>query len=232
LKRKIIKIDQATCNGCGQCVDACHEGAIALVGGKARLVSETYCDGLGACIGECPVGAIKIEEREAPEFNEAAVKKHLSGAHEHHHHHEGHACPGSAMRTMKREHVGKAEKVSSSLGQWPVQMMLVNTKASYFKGSDLLLAADCVPFAYANFHTEMLAGRSIAIGCPKLDDAQLYIEKLTEIIKFNDLKSITVVVMEVPCCSGLVHIAKEAIKASGRTVPLKQITVSLEGDIL
>ncbi len=237
MKRKIIKIDESKCNGCGLCVSACAEGAIQMVNGKAKLVSDNYCDGLGACLGECPQGAIKIIEREADVFDETAVKKHLDKAKskmEKHQHHAG--CPGMAMHSFEKKLTSKstspAAKAESELTQWPVQLHLVPPSAPYWEGADLLISADCVPFTYANFHSELLKGRKLVIACPKLDDTDPYLEKLTEIIRDNDIKSVTVARMEVPCCGGIAMIAQRAVQESGKDIPFKVITISIRGEII
>ena len=206
--RNVVSIDEEKCDGCGECVPACAEGAIQIVDGKARLISETYCDGLGACLGECPQDAITIEEREAEEFDEDAVRRHL-----------------------EKESAAAAEVVSR-LGNWPVQIQLLPAKAPYFEGASLLIAADCVPFAYADFHSEFLEGKTLLIGCTKLDSAEFYRKKLAQIFIQNDIKSIDVVYMEVPCCFGLVHLVHESIKESGKDIPLTLIKVGIRGDII
>jgi len=247
--RNIVKIDEEKCDGCGQCVDACVEGAIEIIDGKAKLVSEIYCDGLGACLGECPQGAITIEQRQAEEFDEEATKAHLatksSEAQQdlsqdddmHGHKHEGFKCPGSMMKVFEQKQKSKSARagdaeIVSQLSHWPVQLKLVSPYAPYFKNADLLLAADCVPFAMADFHNRLLTGRSIAIACPKLDDAEFYREKLAEMIKVGLPNSLVVVHMEVPCCFGLTHIAKEAIGRSGVSLTFEDITVGVQGDII
>ena len=241
--RNIVKIDENKCNGCGQCVTACAEGAIQMVNGKAKLVSETYCDGLGACLGHCPQDAITVEQREAADFDEAATHEYLKklktqakpaapkpAA-------EGFVCPGMRMmqfdKTPAPAPAVPANNSSrpSQLAQWPVQLHLVSPMAPYFAGAELVLTADCVPFAMADFHEKLLAGRAIAIACPKLDDCLPYVDKLAQLIKHNQLKSITVVHMEVPCCMGLVRIAQQAIEKAGVEVPFKEITISLQGQI-
>jgi len=238
MHRKIVNIDEEKCTGCGQCATACAEGAIAIIDGKAKLVSEIYCDGLGACLGECPEDAITIIERDAAEFNEEATEKHLKKLKsqkkvEHIH---GHSCPGSMMRELKRNSETSrdvpSEAIPSELTNWPVQLKLVSPSAPYFQGADLLLVADCVPFALADFHSRFLSGKPVIIGCPKLDDTDYYVEKLTEIIKRASLNSLTVVHMEVPCCSGLTYIANEAIEASGEDVPLNDVTITISGEVL
>lgn len=243
--RNVVKIDEEKCDGCGQCVDACVEGAIEIIDGKAKLVSEVYCDGLGACIGHCPQDAITVERREADEFDEDATKTYLAaksncaqdgllqdaGTHEH----EGFKCPGSMTKVFDQKSQSStavSDEIPSQLGHWPVQLKLVSPQAPYFKNADLLLAADCVPFAMGDFHNRLLSGRSVAVGCPKLDDAQLYIEKLAEIIKVGLPNSLTVSHMEVPCCSGLANIAKEAITRSGVILSFEDITIDLQGNII
>lgn len=223
VKRKIIKIDEDKCNGCGLCIPNCREGAIRLIDGKARLISDLFCDGLGACLGHCPKGAITIEEREAVPFDEKAAIAHaakpkargLCG------------CPSSKVMSLSSR--GRTE---SKLSNWPVQIKLVPTDASYFKGADILVAADCVPFAYPEFHEKLLRGKVLLVGCPKLDDIELYKEKIAEIIKNNELKSITYVRMEVPCCSGLVGAIQESIELSGKKVLFKEIVISIKGEVL
>lgn len=260
VKRKIIKIDEEKCNGCGNCIPACPEQAIQIVdtpeGPKARLVKEFYCDGLGACLGSCPTGALTIEERVADVYDEEAtiarikevapgmlethlkhLKEHAQELPEHHSHHSlgMSGCPGSKVMYWGERgpvDVKKSQKLKSELRQWPVQLTLVNPTAPYFQNADLLIAADCVPFAYASFHTEFLREKSLVIGCPKLDDIEFYREKLTEIFKQSDIKSITVVNMEVPCCFGLQHVVKESLKDSGKKIPYCEIVVSIRGEVL
>ena len=246
--RKVIKINEELCNGCGQCVPSCAEGAIQIIDGKARLVSDRYCDGLGACLGECPLGALSFEEREADEFDEQAVEvrlKEIGRTPEHHETkhacpsssgpaHSG-GCPGSRMFDFREETVeedtGETPKLRSELRQWPVKINLVNPSASYFEGADLVLAADCTAFAYASMHPDFMKGKALAIGCPKFDDVNSYIAKIKAIIEESGIKSITVVHMEVPCCMGLLYAAKEAIQASGKDIPLETIVVSIRGDV-
>jgi Fe-S-cluster-containing hydrogenase component 2 len=240
MRRKIVSIDEEKCNGCGECATACAEGAIEIIEGKAKLVSEIYCDGLGACLGECPEGAITIIERDAEEFDEKATEEHLKKTKGHkpkqqQHEHQGHSCPGSMMREMKRSESSKdvpTETTPSELTNWPVQLKLVSPRAPYFNGADLLLVADCVPFALADFHSRFLSGKPVIIGCPKLDDADFYIDKLTEIIKNSSLNSLTVVHMEVPCCSGLTYIANQAVEAAGVDVSLGDVTITISGEVL
>jgi Pyruvate/2-oxoacid:ferredoxin oxidoreductase delta subunit len=252
--RNIVCIDESKCDGCGLCITNCAEGALAIIDGKAKLIKDLYCDGLGACLGHCPQNAITVIEREAEEFDEKAVEEMLNSqgkalkhshqaqsqeaqpqAHVHEHHHEGGGCPGSRMRMLQRKEVETTErevKVSSKLRQWPVQLMLVPTAAPYFKGADLLITADCVPFAYANYHNDFLKGKAVVVGCPKLDDAGFYAEKLGDIIRINDLESVTVLRMEVPCCGGIAQAAKIGRDKSGVNIPIKVVTISLEGEVL
>jgi Fe-S-cluster-containing hydrogenase component 2 len=233
-KRAVIKINEELCNGCGQCASACHEGAIRMVGGKARLVSESYCDGLGACTGECPVGALSIEEREADVFMQDKAPPH---SHEAALGQVGHSCPHSAPRSLPGDvrpagdHV-PGTSISSALRNWPVQISLIPVNAPWLKGADLLVSADCVPFSLAGFHERMLAGKMLMIGCPKLDQADEYREKLALIFSVNDICSVEVVRMEVPCCGGLVHLVQEAVRASGKSIPCTLTKISIEGEIL
>lgn len=231
--RNIVKIDESKCNGCGLCATACAEGAIQIVNGKARLVSDSYCDGLGACLGHCPQDAITIEPREAAQFDEQAVKAHLG--HDAKKAEPVFACPGLAAHQFRPESTAPrsdAQAVPSQLSHWPVQLKLVSPTAPYFADADLLLVADCVPFAMGDFHSRFLKGHSVAVGCPKLDDAEFYIDKLAEILQANNLRSLTVVHMEVPCCSGLARIAREAIALSGRGIDFEDVTISLRGEVL
>lgn len=234
--RRIIHIDEDKCNGCGACASACHEGAIGMVGGKAKLLRDDYCDGLGDCLPTCPTGAITFIEREAAEYDEQAVlenKKRNSGAKP-----VFAGCPGQHMKQFDRSataNVSAAQAAQqpqqSQLAQWPCQIKLVPANAPYFNGAKLLIAADCTAYAYANFHSEFMKGKVTIIGCPKLDDAD-YSKKLTEIITANDIKSITVLRMEVPCCGGLEHGAINALKNSGKFIPWQVITISTDGRIL
>jgi len=231
--RNIVKIDEEKCDGCGQCANACAEGAIKIIDGKAKLVSEIYCDGLGACIGSCPQDAITIEKREAAEFDEEATKVHLVKQQETEQQ-SGFVCPGMMAKTLREKpngENGSKAAVSSQLSHWPVQLKLVSPQAPYFANSDLLLVADCVPFAMGDFHSRFLRGHSVVVGCPKLDNAEFYIEKLAAILKSNKLNSLTVIHMEVPCCFGLTHIAKDAIVRSGLKMAFKDITVDLHGNV-
>jgi NAD-dependent dihydropyrimidine dehydrogenase PreA subunit len=232
--RKIIRIDEEKCNGCGACVPACVEGALQIIDGKAKLISEMYCDGLGACLGECPQGAITIEERVAEEFDEEAVKLHLE---EKKHIMEELPCGCSSATVTQFERQGMTEVApreatnqQSMLGHWPVQLTLVPPMAPFLQGADLVLAADCVPFAYASFHRDFLENHSLLVACPKLDDFQAHLKKLTDILSHSQVKSLTVVHMEVPCCAGLVHMARQAIQLAGKDIPLKEITIGIRGD--
>lgn len=272
-KRKIIKIDEDKCNGCGLCIPNCKEGALKVIDGKVRLISDLFCDGLGACIGHCPQDAITIIEREAEEYDEEKVmahvikggnnviKEHIEHLKEHGqdeyveqamnflkkknievpeelrstpHSHGFSGCPGSAMKEFNNNDDNKVEglKQRSQLRQWPVQLHLVSPMAPYFKGKDVVLAADCVAYSLGNFHSDYLKGKSLAIACPKLDEGQeVYIEKMTSLIDDAKINTLTVMIMEVPCCGGLLHIAQEGAKAAKRKIPVKLIVVGLEGDI-
>lgn len=233
--RNIVKIDEEKCNGCGDCVSACAEGAIEVIDGKAKLVSEIYCDGLGACLGHCPQDAITVEQRQADEFDEEATKAYLAKKESPSPPQSGFVCPGTMAQNLREQHAKPADgsqvAAPSQLGQWPLQLKLVSPQAPYFANSDLILVADCVPFAMGDFHDRFLKNRSIAIGCPKLDDSQFYIDKMAEIIKMNKLNSLTVIHMEVPCCSGLTHIAKEAIANSGVKLSFEDVTIDLRGNV-
>ena len=229
--RRIIKIDEEKCDGCGACANACHEGAIDIVDGKAKLAREHYCDGLGDCLPNCHAGAITFEEREAPAYDEAAVMAAKHASHDHHHH-GGAACPGSQLRIMERgDTVPTPQAQVSQLAQWPCQIKLVPVNAPYFDGAKILIAADCTAYAYANMHSEFMRGRVTLVGCPKLDGVD-YTEKLTEIIRLNDIKSVTVVRMEVPCCGGLEQAAKKALQDSGKFIPWRAVTVTIDGNII
>jgi len=230
--RNIVKIDEKKCNGCGQCVTACAEGAIEIIDGKAKLVSEIYCDGLGACLGTCPEDAITIEKRDVAEFDEKATEEHLAKSEPKQS--GGFVCPGSMARKLKTDKPAvdsSAESVPSRLAQWPVQFNLVSPQAPYFKNADLLLVADCVPFAMGDFHNKILQEKAIAVGCPKLDDTGVYVDKLAAIISINELKSLSVVHMEVPCCFGLTHVARQAIEKSGVKIDFEDVTIGLNGNI-
>ena len=226
--RKIIRIDEEKCNGCGACASACHEGAIEMIDGKAKLTREDYCDGLGDCLPTCPTNAISFEEREAPAYYEAAVlaakqKKEAKPL--------PCGCPGTQSKVLKRESsecVVSNNTVASQLSQWPVQIKLLPVRAPYFDGANLLIAADCTAYAYGNFHQEFIRNHITLIGCPKLDEGD-YAEKLTEIIKYNNIKSVTVVRMEVPCCGGIEHAVKRALQASGKMIPWSVVVISTDG---
>jgi ferredoxin len=235
MRRKIIKIDEEKCDGCGNCVPACSEGALEIVDGKARLVSEVYCDGLGACLGECPQGAITIEEREAEEFDLEAAERHLAQREKVEV--EGFTgCPGAASRMLDPSKVepvtGSDAAGPSQLGNWPVQLKLVPVRAAYFDGGKLLIAADCTAFAFGDFHRRLLAGTTLLVGCPKLDDADLYRRKLAQILIQNDVGEVEVVYMEVPCCHGLVGLVQRAIEDSKKTIPLALTKIGVKGDVL
>jgi ferredoxin len=268
-KRKIITIDEEKCNGCKQCIPNCPEGALQIIDGKARLISDLCCDGLGACIGHCPQAAITIEEREAQKYDEAKVmenivkqgsnvikahlkhlkdhgektylkeaeeflaKRHIQLPKDKEPSHEAYNCPGGKMidmRTDTKANLKGNVARETELRQWPVQIMLVSPHAPYFEGADLLIAADCVPFAYPSFHEDLLAGKSLLVGCPKLDDIEVYKEKITEIVADNNIKSITYAHMEVPCCSGLIGIIESAISDSKKKIPFHDVTIGIKGD--
>jgi ferredoxin len=271
IKRQIIRIDEDLCDGCEQCIPACPEGALQIVGGVAKVVKEGFCDGLGACLGECPQGALTIEEREVDEYDEEGVIEHLKknapdrlDDHMEHLREHGmaqaenkgalsHPAPGEmrsklppgggcpSARLMQwgaegndgspagREAVPVG--LASELRQWPIQLHLVNPVAPYFKDADLVLVADCVPFAYANFHNDFLKGKAVAIACPKLDDTRPYIQKLTQMIDHANIKSMKVVVMEVPCCSGLVGMAREAVSSANRPIPMEYVVIGIKGGV-
>ena len=229
--RKIIKIDENKCNGCGLCAAACHEGAIGMVNGKAKLLREDYCDGLGDCLPACPTGAITCEEREAPAYDHAAVlaakaARQTAGTP------LPCGCPGSASRVIRREERPAASgEIPSELRQFPVQLKLVPVRAPYFDGAELLIAADCTAFAYGAFHRDFIRGRVVLVGCPKLDPVD-YAEKLTEIFRSNDIRSVTVVRMEVPCCGGIENAVKKALLNSEKLIPWNVVTLSTDGRIL
>ncbi|MFQ5870035.1 MAG: ATP-binding protein [Candidatus Zixiibacteriota bacterium] len=260
-RRKIIVIDEEKCNGCGLCIPSCPEGAMQIVetprGPKARLVKDNFCDGLGACLGSCPEGALTIKEAEVEEYDEEGViahikehapeklhqhlrhlREHAEELPQHHSHHSlgMSGCPGSRIITWEEKEPGTEEEKRvappSKLKQWPVQLTLVPPSAPYLQDADLLIAADCVPFAYANFHSDFLKGKSLVVGCPKLDDPEFYKNKLAEIFKNSHIKSVTVVNMEVPCCFGFQHIVKEAMEESGKEIPHHQVVVSIRGEVL
>jgi len=252
--RDIIKIDEEKCDGCGACVLGCAEGAIQVIDGKAKLISEIYCDGLGACIGECPQGALSIEKRESDQFDEAAVEEHLHATKKEESLPCG--CPSSTVQQFDRTAPRVEESTpcacpsatvrqfggemkpqetlyqKSTLAHWPVQLTLVPPGARFLQGADVLLAAHCAPFAYGNFHQDFIKDHTVLCACPKLDDIRAHQQKLAEILKQSDVKSLTVVEMEVPCCGGLHHIAQQAISTSGKNIPLKVVTIGMKGDLL
>jgi ferredoxin len=238
--RKIVEINEEKCNGCGLCAKACHEGAIKMINGKAKLISDEYCDGLGDCLPACPADAINIVEREAAEYNEELVNAKMEQAKKAQNPLPC-GCPGTAERKIERKPVTaiKVEKTEdeeaeavSELRQWPVQLKLVNTKAGFWDNADVLVAADCTAYAYAGFHKDFIKDRITVIGCPKLDDAKFYEEKLAEILKNNNIKSLTVVRMEVPCCGGIVSAVKNAMLSAQVIVPYKEITITTDGRVI
>ncbi|MBM3130359.1 MAG: 4Fe-4S dicluster domain-containing protein [Chloroflexi bacterium] len=250
-KRKMIRIREDQCDGCGLCIPACPEGALQIIDGKARLVKESFCDGLGACLGDCPQGALLIEEQAVESYDEDGVIAHLR-AHapealdRHIQHLRAHAaelplrptaspagCPGASAQQWENPRASApSARLESALRQWPIQLHLVAPGAPYFQNAELVLVADCVPFAYSNFHADFLDGHAIAIACPKLDDTRSYASKLAQIIAHDNIKSITVVRMEVPCCSGLVRLAQQALTASGKTIPLEETVIGIHGHVL
>lgn len=238
--RRIIEIDDELCNGCGQCVTGCDEGALQIIGGKARVISETFCDGLGACIGECPTGALKIVEREAVPFDEDAVKRHLAKK-------DDEAmpcgCPSSLVRIFDRDtatcetanrpvHGKPGKEEGSSLTHWPIQIRLIPPSAPFLKNADLLVLADCTAVAFPSLHRDLLKGKVIMLGCPKFDDADAYVGKFSDIFQTAGIRSLTVVAMEVPCCSGMPVIVKKAMETADKNIPIEEIVVSLGGKIL
>ncbi|MDW7740136.1 MAG: 4Fe-4S binding protein [Bacillota bacterium] len=238
--RKIISIDESKCDGCGLCIPSCEEGALQIVDGKARLVKDIYCDGLGNCLGECPQGAIDIIEREAEPFDEEAVEEHLKNLKgELLEEEECSVCCGSSVaRDISHERISIDKKTEENgyipeaeLSHWPVQIHLVNPDSHFMKDVDLLIAADCVPFAYADFHRKFLAGRSLLVGCPKLDDVNAYHQKLASIFKNNKLKSVTLAHMEVGCCFGMSQLVKSAMKTAGVEIPLNEVIIGVDGEI-
>jgi Fe-S-cluster-containing hydrogenase component 2 len=236
--RKIVQIDEEKCDGCGQCVLACAEGSLEIIDGKAKVISDHLCDGLGACIGECPQDALQIIEREADEFDEEAVEKHLAGR----------AappkdrvitggCPSAQVQHVKAatapvSSAAPAQPRPSALGHWPVQINLVPPTAPFLKGAHLLVLADCVPVAFPSLHSDFLEGKAVMMGCPKFDDVQSYIDKFEQVFRTAGIKSITTVVMEVPCCSGLPVIVKKALDASGESIPVQEVVISTRGEII
>jgi Fe-S-cluster-containing hydrogenase component 2 len=237
--RKIIQIDEERCDGCGQCITGCAEGALQLVDGKAHVVSDKYCDGLGACIGECPTGALTIIEREADEFDEAAVEALLGKTHSKASPPVG-GCPSAGLQMFSSQSACEKANLPASLGagedsflsHWPVQIRLVPSNAPFLHGAEVLVVADCVPVAYPSIHKDFMKGRAVMMGCPKFDDAQSYIDKFAKICTHSGIKSITVLSMEVPCCSGLPMIVKKGLQISGATIPLTEVVVSIKGKIL
>jgi Pyruvate/2-oxoacid:ferredoxin oxidoreductase delta subunit len=243
--RKIIEIDEELCDGCGNCVPSCAEGALQIVDGKARVIADIYCDGLGACLGECPLGALSIVEREADEFDEEAVEKLIASK-------EKQAlkevpfvsggCPSARLQTFEQAPSAPAsdlqtapppaEQAQSALSHWPVQIMLVPPTAPFLKGADLLVLADCVPVAFPSLHRDFLQGKAVMMGCPKFDDAEHYVEKFSQICKLSGINSITAVVMEVPCCSALPMIVKKGMELSGVNIPMEEVVISTRGKIL
>jgi len=251
MKRKIITIDEELCDGCGNCVTACSEGALQIVDGKAKLVKEDFCDGFGDCIGDCPTGALRIEERESKPFNIEATKEYLLQTKgkeavrrmeeaQKKHDAKGQqtlpcGCPGSfsqAICPTKASQATAPGKLMPHLRNWPVQISLLPIKAPYYKGTDLLVAADCCAYAYAGFHKDFIKGHTLAIGCPKLDDSGAYREKLSAILKENDIRSVTVAYMEVPCCAGLVKLVEAAVKDSGKRIPVRKTKIGIQGGIV
>ncbi len=234
--RKIVSIDEEKCNGCGLCVPACAEGALQIIDGKAKLISEIYCDGLGACLGECPQGAITIEDRAAEEFDEEATKLHLEQK-EQTTEELPCGCPSATVTQFERQEATgvvprEATEQQSMLRHWPIQLTLVPPTAPFLQGVDLVLATDCVPFAYAGFHQDFLREHSLLVACPKLDDLQAHLKKLTDILRHSSVKSLTVVHMEVPCCFGIVHMARQALQLSGKDIPFREVTIGVRSDIL
>ncbi|MDO8686262.1 MAG: 4Fe-4S binding protein [Clostridiales bacterium] len=259
--RKIIKIDEELCNGCGLCAGACHEGAIEIINGKAKLVNDKYCDGLGNCLPACPTGAIEIVERDTVEFDEEAVTERMEGMKQNHAEKKkeevssknaascqsspGGGCPGSRAFKLKREPVATTKSAESSvkntginngeipseLNQWPIQLKLVNPQADYLEGANLLIAADCTAFSYGAFHRDFIRNHVTLIGCPKLDDVEVYIDKLEFILANNDIKSVKVIRMEVPCCGGIVRIVKEAMLRARKIIPYNEVVIGINGEI-
>lgn len=239
--RKIIEIDEDKCTGCGECVIACAEGALAIIDGKAKVVNEVFCDGLGACIGECPEGALRIVERDAPEFDEEAVKRHLeeeaesrrpmlAGA--------GCGCPSAAPVLLRSQPLtvtpsgdDSGHRTESELVNWPVQWRLVSPDAPFLKGADILLAADCAPFAHPDFHGSFMRGKPVIIGCPKLEEQMAFLEKLEGVFREAKPRSVSVVMMEVPCCSGLLALAKEAAKRAGSSAAMDSVVIGIDGEL-
>ncbi len=245
IKRKIIQIEEDKCDGCGLCVPSCAEGALQIVNGKARVVADMFCDGLGACLGECPNDALHVIERVADDFDEKAVEEHLrasggaQGAHAQAHAPAAAGCPSARLQTFSpatpcqqaNQPVSHADS-PSALTHWPVQIRLVPASAPFLKGADLLVAADCTPIAYPNFHRDFLNGKVVMMGCPKFDEAEAYVEKFAEIFKVSGVKSVSVVTMEVPCCQGLPMIVRKGLEISKKKIPLEQVIISTRGEVL
>lgn len=236
MKRKIITINEDLCNGCGLCANACHEGAIEIIVGKAHLISESYCDGLGDCLSECPTGAISLEEKDTVAYDEKAAKTHINKPKSQSENTLACGCPGTHSRVIKKEQCEASQNqlkdnIPSQLGQWPCQLKLVPPNAPYLENAHLLIAADCTAFAYANIHQKFMKNKITLIGCPKLDDID-YSEKLTTILTQHEIKSITILRMEVPCCGGIVNAVKNALTNSGRMIPWNVVMISTEGNIL
>lgn len=242
VNRKIIEIDEELCDGCGNCVPSCAEGAIKIVEGKAKVLADQLCDGLGACIGECPTGALRIVEREADDFDEAAVEEHLlirKGETPPEPASLACGCPSTHIQTFvpadacrEANEPATHQSAGSALSHWPVQIRLVPSTAPFLKNADLLVTADCVPVAYPDFHRDFLRGKVVMLGCPKFDDVRAYAEKFADIFRTANIRSVTVLDMEVPCCSALPQIVRDAMKAAGREIPLEEITITSQGDVL
>ncbi len=246
IRRKIIQIDEEKCDGCGVCVPSCAEGALQIVNGKVKLVAEKYCDGLGACLGECPNGALKVIERDAEDFDENAVEKHLKSEEPSRSHTQmpgqfdmAGGCPSARLQTFapvsscqQANEPVSHESGPSALTHWPVQIRLVPPTAPFLKGANLLVAADCAPIAYPNFHRDFLQGKVVMVGCPKFDEADAYVEKFTDIFSLAGIKSVTVVTMEVPCCQGLPMIVRKGLEVSGQKIPVEHVIISTRGEIL
>ena len=238
--RKVIEIDEELCNGCGECVPSCQEGAIQIVDGKAKLVADKYCDGLGACLGECPTGALKVVEREAEAFDEAAVVAHLEETAAEQPAPMPCGCPSAQAKSFAAAPApahdapiaSRDAPIASQLTHWPVQIRLVPPAAPFLKGCDLLVVADCVPISYARFHQDFLKDKVVMMGCPKFDDVEFYVERFTDIFATCGIKSVTVLVMQVPCCQGLPVVVQKALQAAGKDVPFKVVTISLQGEVV
>lgn len=233
MKRNIVVIDEDKCNGCGECIPSCAEGALQIVNGKAKLIKDSFCDGLGACLGHCPQDAIHIEEKDVEAFDEAAVEMHQKAQQnktKEHHDHLKVRCPGAQLASFpETEVLAEGKTQPSELRQWPIQLNLVPPQAPFLKDADLLLVADCVPIAYGGFHQDLLKGKTVVMGCPKFDDLQVYKDKLTCIFREGGIRSITVAIMEVPCCASLRRIAQEAYKESGASFDVNEVTIGIHG---